>query len=145
MNPLVRFNNWRSRRKAGRFRPEHVLVLLPNCLQKSTCQVNLRQDVMQCRRCGQCPVAEIVEMCDRLGVKAFLATGGRQAAARVKSPDVHAVVAVACSKELTAGVLVTFPKPVIAIENTRPNGPCIDTLVGTEEVRQAVEQLLETH
>ena len=140
----IKFNNWRARRRKGQVPAENLLVLLPSCLQRSACDVNLRSDVTDCARCGHCDVGPIVDLCDELHVPVAMATGGRQAAARVQEPAVHAVVAVACAKELVEGVRATFPKPVIAIENERPHGPCKDTRAEVSEVRQAIEFFLKT-
>lgn len=136
---FIKFNSWRTRRKRGAIPAGNILVLLPSCLQRSACDVNLRGGVERCARCGQCDVGPIVDLCERYGVPVAMATGGRQAAARVREPEVHAVVAVACAKELAEGVRAIFPKPAIAIENERPHGPCKDTRAEAEEVREAIE------
>jgi len=70
------------------------------------------------------------------------AGGGRRAVEEVKRADTHAVVAVACEKDLVAGVLATLPKPVLAVHNTRPCGACRDTSVDPDEVEKAIRSLL---
>jgi hypothetical protein len=142
-NLLVRFNNWRSRRKQGLFAPGQVLVLLPSCLQRTACDANLRTDIRNCRRCGRCNIGEVLALAEQMGVEVAVATGGREAVRRVREPGVKAVVAIACGKELLAGTLATFPKPVLSIENSRPNGPCKDTRVDIAEVRRAIESFLK--
>ena len=52
------------------------------------------------------------------------------------------IVAVACQKELRDGVLAVFPKAVLTIANTRPHGPCVDTDVDLDKVRDAIEWFL---
>ena len=68
--------------------------------------------------------------------------GGRRAVEEVRRESTHAVVAVACEKELVAGVLATLPKPVLAVHNTRPCGACRDTSVDPDEVEKAIRSLL---
>jgi hypothetical protein len=91
-----------------------------------------------CRRCGRCTIAGLLELRDRYGLLCNLAGGGRQAVQCVKRPDVKFVVAVACERELTAGILAAFPRPVLAVTNRTPNGPCKDTTVDLEQVDRAV-------
>jgi hypothetical protein len=81
---------------------------------------------------------------DRTGVLFHVAGGGRQALTRVRDDDVDAVVAVACERELIQGIFGAFPKPVLAISNTRPQGDCHDTLTEVSEVEAAVRELIRT-
>jgi hypothetical protein len=56
--------------------------------------------------------------------------------------DIHAVVAIACEKELQEGMGGVFPKPGLGIINIRPHGPCTDTDVDLEEVEEAIKWFL---
>lgn len=87
----------------------------------------------------------MIELADATGVRPFMATGGRLAAQQVRSKEIKAVVAVACTKELSEGLRATFPKPVLAVELECPNGPCKDTCVSFERVREAVEFFIREH
>ena len=81
-------------------------------------------------------------MAERLGVRVSVATGGELALEEARGDGVRAVVAVACPKELRAGIFGTWPKPVLAVENERPHGPCKDTRVDVDELRSALEFFL---
>jgi hypothetical protein len=139
---IVKLNNALLRLRSPKVRPEEVLILIPSCLQASECDRRVRADVGECRRCGRCGVGEVLNIADELGVGAACATGGRLALSLVRSDAVKAVIAVACEKELRAGIIGAFPKPVIAVANIRPNGPCKDTRVNADAVRKAVESVL---
>ncbi len=139
---LVAVNNWMVRRRRGRIRPEGVLLLLPGCLQRSGCAQDVRSDVGNCQRCGQCPVGEVLAAAEELGVRAVMASGGELALEEARKTGVEGVVAVACAKELGAGILRLWSKPVLALENYRPNGPCRDTRVELAAVVSAIELLL---
>jgi hypothetical protein len=71
-----------------------------------------------------------------------VATGGRLALELAKAEGVKAIVAVACEKELQAGLTGVFPKPSLGIINLRPHGPCRDTDVDLGEVEEAIAWLL---
>ena len=41
---LIRLNNLVTRLRRPRVRPEQLLLLVPHCLQKKTCERNIRAD-----------------------------------------------------------------------------------------------------
>jgi uncharacterized protein len=139
---LIALNNLSVHLRRTRCRPDQLLILFSRCLQRSTCQRKLDEDVANCARCGQCPIKGLLDLADKYGVHVFLATGGRQAAARAAAPDVHAIVAVACDKELRAGVFASLPKAVLARNIAWPCGPCKDTTVSLDIVEEAVQWFL---
>jgi hypothetical protein len=142
---LIRLNNRVTRWRRVQAAPGRVLLLLAHCLQSSACGRNLtREGGGGCARCGKCPVDALLGVRDRTGVQFHVAGGGRQALARVKTDDIDAVVAVACERELIQGIYGAFPKPVLAIGNTRPQGDCHDTLTEVSEVEAAVRELIRT-
>lgn len=59
--------------------------------------------------------------------------------------DLHpsAVIAVACERDLTSGLLETFPLPVFGIVNDRPNGYCQNTQVNLERLEAALARFLD--
>ncbi|MFN3698586.1 MAG: DUF116 domain-containing protein, partial [Dictyoglomus sp.] len=61
----------------------------------------------------------------------------------VKDIRPDAIVAVACERDLSSGVVDTYPIPVIGILNERPHGPCFNTTVNLKKVEDAVECLLK--
>ena len=139
---LVPLNNLLVRARRTRAEPAQVLLLLPSCLQRSGCPEAVRVDPANCKRCGRCPVKDLVEMAESLGIKIAVATGGEVALAQTRDEEIKAVVAVACRKELRHGIMAAFPKAVVGVINSWPNGPCKDTLVDVDEVRRAVEWFL---
>jgi hypothetical protein len=139
---LVRLLNGVTRLRRPRCAPEALLVLIPACLQSSECTQKITNDIAECRRCGQCKVRDIIELCERCGTRCAVATGGRLALDLSKEERVRAIVAVACEKELQEGLTAVFPKPALGIINVRPHGPCRDTDVDMAEVEEAIQWLL---
>ena len=125
-----------------RVKPGEVLVLLPSCLQAAGCKQNVVGDLAECKRCGRCKIGPLLDLAERLGVRAAIAKGGRAATALAREPRTRAIVAVACEKELRSGILACLPKAVIAVVNRRPNGPCNETDVDPEQVEQAIKWLI---
>lgn len=119
-----------------------MLVLFSRCLQRSTCDQKVVEDPANCRRCGKCVVRQFVELGEKCGVRVCVATGGREAARRAADPSVKAIVAVACDKELRAGLFASLPKAVLAQTIQWPCGPCKDTTVEFDRVEEAVRWFL---
>ncbi len=115
-----------------------ILVLLPHCIQNSKCDVRLTFDVFKCRRCGQCKIKDLIELAEKYGVSIAIATGGTIARKVVKEVKPDAIVAVACERDLSSGIVDTYPIPVLGILNERPFGPCIDTTVSLQKVEEAL-------
>ncbi|GAB5047525.1 DUF116 domain-containing protein [Thermodesulfovibrio sp. TK110] len=119
--------------------PKKILLLLPHCIQNSKCDVRLTFDVYKCRRCGNCKVKDLIELADTYNISIAIATGGTIARKVVKEIRPDAIVAVACERDLSSGIVDTYPIPVIGILNERPFGPCIDTTVNLKKVEEAIK------
>ncbi len=139
---MVRMLNGVTRLRRARCRPEELLILMPACLQNSDCKQNIKVAVSECRRCGRCKVRDILALSEKYGVRCAVASGGRLALQYANEPGVRAVVAVACEKELRAGLTAVFPKPGLGVVNLRPHGPCRDTDVDLAELEEAVAWFL---
>jgi len=142
-NFVLWLNDRVNRVRTLRAPAENVLLLVPHCLQRSKCDNNIMHDLDHCQRCGQCDVDAIIGMRDELGIQCNLAGGGEEALAAVRHPSVRLVIAVACERELVAGIMGAFPKPVLAVPNIRPHGPCRDTSVDNARLRGVLESVIE--
>lgn len=140
---LLKFNNWQVKKRQVKARADQILVLCPRCLQYHQCSQPITADPSTCKACGKCQVMDLVSLCNELGVKLQFATGGGAAVRLAKDPSIKAIVAIACQRELCLGLLFTMPKPVIAVENIFNKGPCVDTGVSIEQVRAALEDLID--
>lgn len=138
---IIQLNNFANKFRHLHCRAEDILLLVPHCLQRTSCGKNVIHDIDQCAKCGQCNIMEILALRERYGIQCSIASGGRQALAMVKDPKVKIVVAVACEKELSEGIRAAFPKPVIAVPNLLPEGPCRNTRVNILEAERAIQSL----
>ncbi len=139
---IVALSNFSTRLRRTRCRPEEILVLFASCLQRSECDRRLDEGLTTCARCGRCAVGGFLDLAGRYGVQVYRATGGRQAAARARDPNIKAIVAVACRKELREGVFACLPKAVLGTTIAWPCGPCKDTTVELARVEDAIRWLL---
>lgn len=139
---LVDLNNRLVRMRRIRVNPENLLLLVPRCLQKTGCPQSIGATLDDCRACGNCNITDLLKIRDEFGIRCSLAAGGREALAFVADRRVKAVIAVACGKELFQGICAVFPKPVLAVMNIQTNGPCRNTRLDPERVREAVRSML---
>lgn len=141
-NLFVKANNY-LRRKFFKKRPARkVMLMFSHCLQNSECPNKIVNDLANCKHCGKCSVKNLLELAERYQIKIMVASGGQMALERVKSAQVKTLIAVACERELQAGIKGIFPMPVIAIPNKRPKGPCKDCEVDLAIVESTIREII---
>ena len=139
---FVKVNNELVLGSAGRYKPEEMLMLMPHCLQNSKCKRRLTYSIYNCKRCGKCPISELIAMSERYSVHLAIATGGTIARRIVVQCRPKLIVAVACERDMASGIQDTYPLPVYGVLNIRPHGPCLDTLVSMKDVEQAIRRFM---
>ncbi|MFH1227409.1 MAG: DUF116 domain-containing protein [Planctomycetota bacterium] len=143
-NKLTNLVLWLNNAFRGkkRFRPTEVMLVFSHCLQNSECGQKIVINLSNCKRCGECPVSGIIGLSERYGTQCAAASGGEMALQKVSNDKVKAVLAIACEKELAEGIKAIYPKPVIAVRNTRPKGPCKDCQVDLNAVENALKKAI---
>ncbi len=140
---FIKVNNEMVQTEPLRYPPQKILILLPHCIQRSTCTVRLSYDVTHCQRCGRCPVGGLLDLRDAYGVHLAVATGGTIARRIVVEKRPAFILAVACERDLSSGIQDTYPLPVFGLLNERPNGPCFDTQVSLPMVEAALRRFID--
>ncbi len=140
---FVELNNHLVRSNHHRTRPNRLLILLPHCIQDFDCQIKITGNIRNCKGCGKCEIKDLIELSDHYQVKMAVATGGTLARRIIVENKPEAIVAVACELDLTSGIQDSYPIPVIGILNERPHGPCMNTKVDIQKVKDAILDLLE--
>lgn len=133
---IIRLNNKLVR--AGSYKADTLLLLLPHCLQTTECDVRITHNISNCKRCGKCEIRDLITISEENKLRLFVATGGTIARRIVKEAKPEAIIAVACERDLSSGLVDTYPLPVIGILNERPFGPCVNTRVDLDKVREAI-------
>ena len=136
---IIDLNNWLIKAEPERYRTKRILLLLPHCLQISDCDVRITNDINNCKRCGRCGIKDLIEVAADNDLELFVATGGNLARRIVSDVRPKAIVAVACERDLSSGIVDSYPLPVLGVHNERPFGPCRDTRVDLEKVREAIK------
>ena len=139
---FIKVNNELVRGEGHRYPPEKILLLMPHCIQNSRCKFRLTYDIDNCKRCGECALAGLLDLRDKYGIKLAVATGGTIARRIVVQHRPGLIIAVACERDLASGIQDTHPLPVYGILNSRPFGPCLDTDVALDQVEWAINEFL---
>ncbi len=139
---FIKVNNELVAAETGRYPANQILVLLPHCLQSSRCAHRLTYDILNCKRCGKCPVDGLLCLSEKYGIHIAIATGGTIARRIVVQKRPKLILAVACERDLASGIQDTFPIPVYGVLNERPNGPCLDTRVALPHLEAALRYFL---
>lgn len=139
---FIEINNALVRTRAIKVPPSKLLILAPHCLQYSGCPFKITADVNNCHRCGRCQIQELLQLAEFLGVNLTVVTGGTLARKKVKELRPEAIVAIACERDLSSGLQDVYPLPAFGVLNERPNGPCVDTRVDMEKLRQVVQSFI---
>jgi hypothetical protein len=140
---FVEVNNELVLRTAGRYKPEEMLLLMPHCLQNSKCKRRLTYSIYNCKRCGKCPINDLITLSERYSIYLAIATGGTIARRIVIQRLPKMIVAVACERDMASGIQDTYPLPVYGVLNSRPHGPCLDTQVSIESVERAIRRFMQ--
>ncbi|MCX7781620.1 MAG: DUF116 domain-containing protein [Negativicutes bacterium] len=139
---FIEVSNHLVKQKHVKVRPEKLLILSPHCIQQEACPHKITRDVENCRICGGCQVGDIYTLTRQYGARFAVVTGGTLARKVIKEIRPHAVLAIACERDLTSGIQDVFPLPVIGVLNQRPHGPCCNTRVDINEVNQAIRDFI---
>jgi hypothetical protein len=142
---FVEVNNLLVKAKCSDIKPKRILLLMPHCLQFNDCAIKITSDAYKCQACGKCKIKDLVTLAKKYDVHLSVATGGTLARRRVAEAKPHAIIAVACERDLTSGIQDAYPLPVIGILNERPYGPCFNTSVDIRKVSEALEFLANGH
>ena len=125
INSMLKINNTLIDIFFGKIKKDELLILAPRCLAKSVRE-------------------ELKEIVDIYNIKLYIASGGNEARQILKENKPRGIIAIACERDLYAGVKeVPSEIPVIAISNKRPEGPCRNTLINTDDFKNAINFFLK--
>lgn len=136
------FNNEIVLTNNSGIKSQKILVLLPHCLQSSTCKIRITSDINDCGECGSCDIAALKEMTSQYKVQCAVASGGSLARKLILDTNPDVIVAVACHRDLVDGVRESWRYPVYALLNERPKGPCFETSVSVKAIEFAIGKFM---
>jgi len=139
---FIEVNNSLFKATQKRINKDRLLILLPQCLQNYDCPYRVITNVNNCRRCGKCRIGEILQWGEIHDASICIATGGTLARKVIVDNKPTVIVAAACERDLSSGIQDAYPIPVYGILNQRPYGPCVNTQLDLDELKEAVAFIL---
>jgi hypothetical protein len=124
---------------------EHLLLLIPHCLQKYDCEFKITARVENCRRCGKCIIKNLIHLAEEHHISLSVAPGGTLARAIIRKYQPTLIIAVGCERELESGINDVYPLPVVGILNHRPEGPCKNTTLDIDKIEKVIQNIAERH
>ncbi len=137
----ITIKNMAFRKEFKRVPFSNRLVFLPQCLKSSKeCPAKLTEYGYECKKCGKCSIAEIIEEAEELGYKGvYIVPGGSLVKKIIEKERPGAVAGVACYLELVETM------EQVALMGTIPQGVpltkdgCVDTSVIVDKVKEMLE------
>lgn len=139
---FIEMNNKLVEARKLKTKPGNILILLPHCLQNQNCPHKITKNPFNCRNCGRCTIGELLQVAERWKVKVEVITGGTLARKSVRTHRPHYIVAAACERDLSSGIMDSFPLPVQGLLLDRPFGPCFNTHLSVEELELTLRKLV---
>lgn len=138
---FIELNNENVLNKIKKKKNDKILILLPHCLQFYCCKIRVTSNIENCRKCGKCVVHNFVDIKkkfkERIEIK--IATGGTLARKYVKELKPGLIIAVACKRDLIAGIKDTSPFLVYGIFNKIEEEACINTTVSIDDIYEILK------
>jgi len=138
---FIHFNNTIVLKRCKDIQASRVSILLPHCIQNYECPLKVTSTIENCKECGRCKVGDILKLQRKYKVKVKVATGGTLARKFLKETKPKLVIAVACERDLIAGIYDAFPMSVYGVFNKKINGPCFNTDLSIKEIESVLEKL----
>lgn len=123
-------------------KPESALLLLPFCVQHTSCPHRIVWNVQNCKRCGKCLVAKALEAAEPPALPVRVAIRGIFAPRFVREMKPEITLAIACEDELFEGILRAAPYRCFGVLGTQPEGYCINTQFPISELQAALQYFL---
>jgi len=143
---ILSFCAWNNRQVRLHFqshRARNALVLLPHCIQESSCKAAILEDLGHCYSCGRCPAGDILASVleARWNCRINNRSHKIYRDAREFKPDL--IVAVSCADRLVKGLVKLSEVPSYVIPLALPHGMCVDTTLSVPHLQAAMETLVE--
>ena len=128
---------WQSQFAAVPF--DERLLLLPHCLrQEENCSGSYDAVGLNCDRCGQCVVSELMEEAQKLGYKVIVAEGTPVVVREVINGKARAVLGVACLDSLESAYSSITRMGIPHLSMPLLGNGCKATAVDTEALRHLI-------
>ncbi len=121
---LVAAQNARVRAHLARHPAHTLLLILPRCVKRPGCSVDVRGELHACAVCRECPLGEIARLTQRRGVSALVAFRSHHALAMARRERPDLIIAAACEDRLIKALRRVPGVPALLSPLTEMRQPC---------------------
>lgn len=122
--------------------PQKTLILLPFCLQSTSCGERIIWDIDNCIECKKCAVGSIKSLAHKHDVTIRVAERGLIAKDIIKTERPNLTIAIACDDELYEGIIRAKDDRILGLENRINKDFCINTSFDVENLVQLLDKQL---
>lgn len=140
-DPWVKFNNCVALKHIKKHKPSNILVLVPYCIQKDGCAVNVVEDIENCTECGMCNIQEIKRLKRRFNIRVKVSPRSLDAFSEIKRIEPDLVIGVACRSRIFKAIKNTKADLYYIKETTSGNEECRDRKFESNEIINLLEEI----
>ena len=125
---ILSYINWNNGRVKESFRfsiPKSILILLPRCIHDGACKQDVTADIELCKKCGLCPVRDILILKEKFNLPVKIAHESAIAYRYARELDPELTIAIACNDRLFKGITRVWKIASF----------CIPLLIGTDQCK----------
>lgn len=119
------------------------IVLLPHCIQWSSCDAPILDDVMSCYNCGKCSIEDLISSKIINKWDAHITNRSYKAYQATKASKPDLIVAVSCNDRLIKGIRKLPDYPAYLIPLSLPYGMCVDADFSMVELEDSLRLLAQ--
>ena len=136
---FIWFNNRLVEHHFSARKPRSGLLLLPFCLQHTSCPHRIVWELDNCERCGRCAIGPTLELAARVKLPVQVAVRGVFGPEFIRQIRPDLTIAVACEDELFKGIVRAAGFRCYGIIGEQPEGYCRNTTVAADELAAALD------
>ncbi|OKY77662.1 MAG: Metal binding protein, component of redox complex [Candidatus Methanohalarchaeum thermophilum] len=132
----IEVKNMTDKEEFKKTKNSDISIFLPHCLRDSKdCQGEYGEKGLECKRCGNCVISEIIEKADELGYEdIYIVPGGSLVKKIINEKEPEAVIGVACYEELTQAIKMADKEGIPSQGILLTEDGCVDTETNKFEV-----------
>ncbi len=141
---LVTDQNQRVIRFLAAHPPQKVLLIMPRCVKKSGCTVDVQQSLAECLVCRQCPLGDVAVACERRNIKALVAFRSHIAFDMARSEQPDLIVASACPDRMIKALRTVPEHPALLAPLTGMDRMCVNATVDLPWLEQQLDLVTDS-
>lgn len=108
---------------------EKMLLIMPRCVKKQGCRVQVQNGLEECLTCRQCPLGDVALLCEKYAVQALVAFRSHTAFAMAREQRPDLIIATACHDRLIKAMRAVPDYPALLTPLPAMDKMCVNARV----------------